>query len=82
MGLGPEAQLAGPVRHRVLGLDVQTTHRTVRLLRRHPVNLRLESAGESSEIADRVTHEERRSWGSSSGDDTGAPATITQGGAA
>jgi hypothetical protein len=33
-------------------------------------------------IADRVTHEEGRSWGSSSGDKAGAPATTIQGGAA
>ena len=33
------------------------------------------------EVADRVTHEDGRSWGSVRGDDAGAPATI-QGGAA
>lgn len=34
------------------------------------------------EIADRVTHEEGPSWGSSTGDDAGPPATTIQGGAA
>lgn len=45
-------------------------------LRRERVELEVDP-----EIADRVAHEERRSWGSVTGDDAGAPATI-QGGAA
>lgn len=34
------------------------------------------------EVADRVTHEDGRSWGSVSGEHAGAPATTIQGGAA
>ena len=88
----PDGSVSIPVFQEELVIEKRLVVRERVIVRKHTVtedrlveaDLRKErvEVDVDPEIADRVTHEERPSWGSSSGDDTGAPATIIQGGAA
>jgi uncharacterized protein (TIGR02271 family) len=88
----PDGSISIPVFQEELVIEKRLVVRERVIVRKHTVteerlveaDLRRERVeiDADAEIADRVTHEERGSWGSRTGDDAGAPATTIQGGAA
>ncbi|HEX2048892.1 MAG TPA: YsnF/AvaK domain-containing protein [Acidimicrobiales bacterium] len=87
----PDGSISVPVFQEELVIEKRLVVRERVIVRKHTVvedrlveaDLRRERVEIEAdpEVADRVRHEDGRSWGSVSGDDAGAPATI-QGGAA
>ena len=87
----PDGSISIPVFQEELVIEKRLVVRERVIVRKHTVvedrlveaELRRErvTVEADPEVADRVTHEDDRSWGSVRGDDAGAPATI-QGGAA
>ena len=88
----PDGSISIPVFQEELVIEKRLVVRERVIVRKHTVtedrlveaDLRRErvEVEADAEVADRVTHEDRTSWGSVSGDDAGAPATTIQGGAA
>ena len=88
----PDGSISIPVFQEELVIEKRLVVRERVIVRKHTVtedrlveaDLRRERVDVEvdPQIADRVTHEEGRSWGSSPGDDAGAPADTIQGGAA
>ena len=88
----PDGSISIPVFQEELVIEKRLVVRERVIVRKHTVtedrlveaDLRKErvEVEVDPEIADRVTHEDRHSWGSPTGDDAGAPATTIQGGAA
>ena len=88
----PDGSISIPVFQEELVIEKRLVVRERVIVRKHTVtedrrveaDLRRErvEVEVDPEIADRVMHEERGSWGSVTGDDAGAPATIQGGGAA
>ena len=88
----PDGSISIPVFQEELVVEKRLVVRERIIVRKHTVteerlveaDLRRErvEVEADAEIADRVTLEESGSWGSDTGDNAGAPATTTQGGAA
>ena len=88
----PDGSISIPVFQEELVIEKRLVVRERVIVRKHTVteerlveaDLRKERVEVEAdpEVADRVRHEDARSWGSVSGDDAGAPATTIQGGAA
>ncbi len=88
----PDGSVSIPVFEEQLVVEKRLVVRERIVIRKHTVteerlveaDLRRErvEVDVDSEVADRVTHEDGRSWGSVTGEHAGAPATTIQGGAA
>ena len=88
----PDGSISIPVFQEELVIEKRLVVRERIIVRKHTVtedrlveaDLRRERVEVEAdpEVADRVRHEEGRSWGSVTGEDAGAPATTIQGGAA
>ena len=88
----PDGSISIPVFQEELVIEKRLVVRERVIVRKHTVtedrlveaDLRRErvEVEVDPEVADRVTHEEGRSWGSVTGDEAGSPATTIQGGAA